>query len=146
MNIRTATASDCEALTDLHWRSSMVNERDRDWMLANRDIAVFEGKGLDEGHVRIAEEDGRMVGFVTALPEDEFLELEDLFVDPDWMRRGIATALIDDVRTNARNAGIGRIEVTANDHALEFYKSAGFVEVGIVETGFRPAPRMHLAV
>ena len=124
----------------------MVNERDREWMLANRDIAVFEGKGLDEGHVRIAEVGGRMVGFVTALPEGDFLEIEDLFVDPEWMRRGIATALIEDVLGKARSSGIGRVEVSANDHALEFYKSVGFVEVGIVETGFRPAARMHLAV
>ena len=144
MRIRTATSADYDALTDLHWRSSIVNERDREWMLANRDIAVFEGRGLDEGHVRVAEIAGRIVGFVTALPEADLLELDDLFVDPDWMRRGIATVLIDDVRRRAREMGITRVEVTANDHAMAFYESAGFVRIGTDETGFRPAPRMRV--
>ena len=141
LTIRTATRADFDALTDLHWRSSMINEGDREWMLAHRDIAVFTGEGLEEGHVRVAEIDGRIVGFATALPRDGYLELEDLFVDPDFMRRGIATALIDDIKRHGT-----RIEVSANEHALDFYKSAGFVQTGMVDTAVRPVPRMHLVL
>lgn len=146
MNIRSATLDDWDVLTDLHWRSSMTNEGDREWMLAHRDIAVFEGEGLRDGHVRIAEIDGTPVGFATSLPRGAYLELEDLFVDPDWMRRGIATALLDDVRERARQFGVTRIEVSANDHALAFYKSVGFVQIGMVDTALRPVPRMHLVI
>jgi ribosomal protein S18 acetylase RimI-like enzyme len=146
LNIRTATTEDFAALDALKWRSSMVNERDRDWMLANKELAGFEGIGLAEGHIRVAEDGDQMIGFATALPEDGYLELEDLFVDPDWMRRGVATALIADICTRGDALGVDRIEVTANDHALAFYEAAGFVQVGIVETGFRPGLRMHLDI
>ena len=40
-------------------------------------------------------------------------ELEDLYVDPDWMRRGIATRLIGRLLEEARRDGVRRIEVTA---------------------------------
>ena len=65
-------------------------------------------------------------------------ELEDLFTDPDWMRRGIATALVRDLA-----ATVPRIYLTANPHALAFYESVGFVEDGIAETSGGPAVRMH---
>jgi N-acetylglutamate synthase-like GNAT family acetyltransferase len=55
-------------------------------------------------------------------------ELEDLFVDPDWMRRGIATKLVLDALANAREQGIARIDMTANGHALAFYKKVGFAQ------------------
>jgi GNAT superfamily N-acetyltransferase len=97
-------------------------------------------KGVDECVV-----DDRVVGFATttiAVAED--LELDDLFVDPEWMRRGIARALVADAAAIARGRQIRRIVVTANEHALGFYERQGFVTDGVVETRFGPVPRMHL--
>ena len=73
-------------------------------------------------------------------------ELEDLFVDPDWMRRGIATELLLDALAHARERGVARIEVTANGHALAFYESVGFVWDGMSETQFGRGHRMHIDV
>jgi hypothetical protein len=38
------------------------------------------------------------------------------------------------------------LEVTANPHALGFYRAAGFVERSVAETDFGAAPRMVLAI
>jgi GNAT superfamily N-acetyltransferase len=70
-------------------------------------------------------------------------EVEDLFVDPDWMRHGAGRALVADLITQARARGVRRVEVTANEHALAFYVKVGFVRAGEAPTPFRPAPRMH---
>jgi GNAT superfamily N-acetyltransferase len=112
----------------------MTNEGDREWILSNPEkIAIDEGPVL-EGKTRVAVVDRRVVGFAT-------LQGEDLFVDPEWMRRGIATALVQDA---AANGGVERIEVTANGHALAFYERVGFVHDGPAETPGGPAFRMHL--
>ena len=36
--------------------------------------------------------------------------------------------------------------MTANPHAMPFYRSVGFVDDGVAETRFGPAPRMRLSV
>ena len=47
------------------------------------------------------------------------------------MRRGIATALVLDALARAREQEVTRVEVTANGHALAFYKSVGFISDGM---------------
>jgi predicted N-acetyltransferase YhbS len=73
------------------------------------------------------------------------LELDDLFVDPDRMRQGIARALVADALDAARRDGASGIGVVANGHALAFYRAVGFVESGTEQTLFGPAVRMWLA-
>jgi len=64
----------------------------------------------------------------------------------DLMRRGIGRALVLDMIAIGRGRGIGRVEVTANPHALAFYENAGFVVYREVVTRFRTAPGMRLDV
>ena len=64
------------------------------------------------------------------------IELEDLFVDPDYSRRGIAAALVTASPENCGRWAHERLEVTANPHALEFYRAAGFTDCGVAETDF----------
>ena len=118
-------------------RASLTNEGDREWIQANPDGWGVDERPVLEGRTRVAVVDGRVVGFATLVGA----ELEDLFVDPDWMRRGIATALVRDA---VENGGVERIEVTANGHAVPFYESVGFVHDGPAETTGGPAFRMHL--
>ena len=86
---------------------------------------------------------GRILGFATVVRIEGGLELEDLFVDPDAMRQGVASRLVLDAIAQAARDGLARIEVTANNHAAEFYASAGFVRVGDEQTLFGPAPRLR---
>jgi GNAT superfamily N-acetyltransferase len=86
------------------------------------------------------------VGFATWIEASGTVELEDLFVHPGWMRRGIATALVNRIAEVLRARGVERLEVTANPHALGFYRAAGFLGCGVAETEFGAAPRMVLAL
>jgi GNAT superfamily N-acetyltransferase len=74
------------------------------------------------------------------------LELDDLFVEPDVMRTGVARQLILRVATEAEREDVARIDVTANPHARGFYDAVGFVVGPRVDTEFGPAQRMHLDV
>jgi GNAT superfamily N-acetyltransferase len=135
--IRSSTPDDLAAVVDVFHRASLTNEGDREWILANPDRVAVDERPVLEGKTRVAVIDGQVVGFATLVGA----ELEDLFVDPDWTRRGIATALVQDA---VANGGLERIEVTANGHALAFYERVGFVHDGPAETPGGPAFRMHL--
>jgi GNAT superfamily N-acetyltransferase len=139
--IRVAVPADLGALRGLFRRSSLSNAGDRASLLAHPEALEFAGRAVGEALTRVAVVDGRIVGFATLLDDGE---LEDLFVDPDWMRRGIGRALVLDAVALARERGFDRIEVTANGEALGFYESVGFVLDGAVETAFGRGSRMHL--
>jgi GNAT superfamily N-acetyltransferase len=147
MEVRAATAADVEVLRGVYRRASLSNDGDRAALLGAPDALVWSGDGIDDGRTTVAlDRSGRVLGFATVLPIDGGLELDDLFVDPADMRRGVATLLVDTLVRRAARDGIAWIEVTANPHAAAFYASALFEAVGAVETRFGPAPRLRRLV
>ena len=144
--IRLGEPADLGAVTDVYRRASMSNPGERDILLAHPEHLILGPEGLAEGRTHVAEEGGSLVGFATWIDVGGATELDDLFVDPDWMRRGIATALVNRIVDVLRARGVERLEVTANYHALGFYHAVGFVDCGVVETVFGAAPRMVLAI
>jgi ribosomal protein S18 acetylase RimI-like enzyme len=144
MSIRTAASADLGEVREVRRTSSLSNELDRPHLLANPEYLDFDGAPIEDGRTRVAVVAGHVVGFTSTGATDDGLELVDLFVEPDSMRNGIGRALVLDVVASARRDGFERINLTANEHALAFYESLGFVVNGVVETRFRPAPRMHL--
>jgi GNAT superfamily N-acetyltransferase len=145
--IREAVPADLPGLRDVYRRSSLSNQGDRASLLANPDVLEFPGPAAGDGRTRVAvAPDGRVAGFATSLIGGDTIELDDLFVDPGWMRQGVGRALVADVVTIARDWGIGRVEVTANPHALTFYEKAGFTADHEVATRFGTGTRMHLDV
>ena len=144
--IRAAMPGDMTGLRDVYRSSSLSNDGDRIYLLDHPDALELSDLAVTEGRTRAAVADDAIVGFATWLGAGDAIEIEDLFVDPRWMGRGIGRALVLDLIANARAAGVRRVEVTANQHALAFYEKAGFVVDHEVETRFRAAPRMRLGI
>ena len=141
--IRRAERDDLDAVREIFRSASLANEGDREALLTHPETLEFPEDAVLDGRVRVAVDDGAVVGFATITPNADAWELDDLFVAPTHMRRGFATAL---VRHLLAEADVSAIEVTANPHAMAFYRSVGFVDDGVAETRFGPAPRMRLSV
>jgi GNAT superfamily N-acetyltransferase len=144
--IRLGGLDDLAAAGEVFRRASLSNDGDRDNLLAHPEYLVLGPEGLSEGRTYVAEESGVVVGFATWALGDGCFELEDLFVDPDWRRRGIAAALVGRVVEVLGSRGVPCLEVTANPHAEGFYSAAGFVDCGVAETQFGDAPRKRLVL
>ena len=144
--IRLGVPADLSAASDVYRSASLSNAGDRDNLLSHPEYLVLGPEGLAEGRTYVAEEGGSLVGFATWIEASGIFELEDLFVDPGWMRRGIATALVNRIAQVLRARGVERLEVTANPHALGFYRAAGFIDCGVTDTVLGTAPRMVLAI
>lgn len=143
--MRPAVAADRAALSDLFVASALSNAEDRDVLLAHPDALELPPEALEEGRTRVATAaGGRIVGFATTIAEADVLVLDDLFVDPAWMGRGVGRALVHDAATTARRLGLASIEVTANDHARGFYEKVGFVTRHAVATRLGRGTLMRL--
>ena len=142
--IRLGTPADLAAASSVYRRASLSNAGDRENLLAHQEYLILGPDGLAEGRTHVAEQDGTVVGFATWAEAGGTIDLEDLFVDPDYRRRGIAAALVRRIAEVLRARGAERLEVTANPHAMEFYRSAGFTDCGTADTDFGTAPRLVL--
>jgi len=144
--IRDAALGDMAALSDVFRRSSLSNDGDRANLLAHPEVLDLPDRAVREGRTRAAVAVGEIVGFASWLGAGDAIEIDDLFVDPGWMRQGIGRALVLDLIAIARGRGTARVEVTANQHALAFYEKVGLVVYREDATRFGPAPRMRLDV
>jgi len=146
--VRHATTEDYAALALIFRRAALSNPGDRDMLREHPEFLVLPPDLIGRGRTRVATlADGRIVGFAsTRRIADEVLELDDLFVDPDCRRQGVANRLVHRLVGDARAESVARIEVIANEHALGFYHAAGFVNDGPTEATVGWGHRMHLDV
>jgi ribosomal protein S18 acetylase RimI-like enzyme len=141
--IRDAELADLHDLQGVYQRASLSNENDRGHLQAHPEWLVLSDEGVRDRRMRVAvSDDGTIVGFATYLIADGLAELEDLFVDPRWMRMGIASSLVRDISARLEDLHFATLEVTANPHAMAFYTHLGFTEVRVVDTPGYPASRM----
>jgi GNAT superfamily N-acetyltransferase len=144
VRIRPAAAGEAKLLEGLQRRSSDVWEAYREQLAANPDAIELPQAFIDEGWVRVAvADDETPIGFSVVMPTDEqFHELDGLFVEPGHMRCGVGRALVEDAAARAAGDGAECLEVTAGP-AQGFYERVGFELVGAVQTRFGPAVRMR---
>lgn len=143
--IRPARADDQPALVAIVWKTVMASERDRDTLLAHPEAVQVPVEQLTPTTACVADAAGTTAGFAVVLPRpDGDAELDGLFVDPAMQRLGIGRRLVERTKDLARAMGASKLHVVANDGALVFYRSVGFIETGVTETQFGKAPLMCL--
>ena len=144
--VRPGRGDDLAALRQVFRRASWSNEGDRALLVEHPEFLEWSGEPLSRGQTLVAELEGFAVGFISTVPNGDVAEVEDLFVDPDAMRKGVGSALVAHARAQARLDGRRRLEVDGNTHALAFYASVGFVALGPVTLDHGAAVRMYLDV
>lgn len=144
VNIRIADVGERAALEALQWRASLQNRGDRAALLANPDAIKLPSEQISAGHVFAAERNGAILGFAAVLPRaDGDCELDALFVEPEFWRKGVGAALIGYCVRHARQRHAAILHVVGNPHAKAFYLACGFDSLGEVPTRFGPG--LHMA-
>jgi GNAT superfamily N-acetyltransferase len=85
----------------------------------------FEPESLRAREVYVAEADGEPVGWASLIPRAEVGWLEDLWVDPPRIGRGVGRLLFEHVADRARELGARRLEWEAEPNAQPFYERMG---------------------
>lgn len=141
LTIRLARPDEQEELEDLQRRASLALGEYNRQLEANPDAIQLPVEQIEGGSVLVAEQQGRIAGFAVVLIDEDFAELDGLFVEPQHWRKGIGAALVDVAVHQARREGLAMM-VIANPSAREFYEKCGFTVEGEAKTQFGPALRM----
>ncbi|MFF5707056.1 GNAT family N-acetyltransferase [Streptomyces sp. NPDC012794] len=137
--IRTARASDLDAIAALHTRARATYYRGRvpEQAYAGETELARTREGWSravarpaaQGRVLCAEREGEVIGVAAYLTADGVTTLTQLHVDPGHWRRGTGAALHAACLAGWRRAGIERVRLEVYEHNLRaqaFYASRGW--------------------
>ena len=135
MEIRKAAPDEAQAL------STLALESKSHWGYARATLESWESL-LRVSAADVASKpayvgciDGNLAGFYTLAPSASAWELDNLWVAPPFMHRGVGRALLGHALDVAIAGGASSVTVDADPHAEAFYLSCG-----AVRRGERPAP------
>lgn len=97
-----------------------------------------------EERMLVAEDDGRVLGYVGLRRHPNSVELEPVIVGQNSRGRGVGRALVERAVEEARNEGVKRIyasPVGRNRDAIAFFHSVGLDTVGYVHVQLDLEPR-----
>jgi ribosomal protein S18 acetylase RimI-like enzyme len=148
IRVRRATAADAPALTLLAIRSK------RHWGYTDAEIELwhddltFTPEAIANKTVLVAERGGcaEPVGVVGVQLCGTVAELEDLWVDPDCMGRGLGRRLFYEALDVAQASGATTLSVVSDPHAEGFYLRMGARRVDLVPSrpDGRQLPRLEI--
>ncbi|MGI8869782.1 MAG: GNAT family N-acetyltransferase [Mycobacteriales bacterium] len=152
MLVRRYDAGDRQAVIGLASRLTVGVAPWRDPAGIRAAVEAWVTEGVDRADpatrpVFVAEIDGQVAGFVTAIERKHWTGESDAYVSElvvaeGWARKGVGTALLGAAESWAAEAGYRRLTLStgaANRTARAFYAALGFEEEDI--TLSRPAPR-----
>ena len=128
--IRPARPAEAAGLSELALRSKGHWGYDDDFLEACRDVLTVSPTDVEAGAVFVAEVDGASAGFYRLGGAPPVGELEDLWVDPATMGRGIGPALLAHAAKEARERGCTAVLVESDPNAEGFYRSQGAQRIG----------------
>jgi putative acetyltransferase len=145
MAIRKANVADAQVIMNLHERSVLglcaddySQEQIKGW-LAQSNLKKYQHR-LKQHHSFIAEVDGKTAGYVRWNPETN--ELCSIFVDPDFVRQGIASDLMRIAERDALNLNVSEFWLDASLTAVPFYEDQGWTYVELSTHGPLECVRM----
>ncbi len=126
MEIRRATQTDAEAISNLIRLSTLHNPNQYSFAQQNAWInynTLYKTeKFLLDRIIYCAFENGKLIGTI-ALKKDEVL---GFYVNHQIRNKGIGTALLTHLETEAIGRGIRRLRLTSTPSAEDFYRRKGF--------------------
>ena len=122
VTVRAAEPADHDRLRELTFESKAHWDYERDFVRRWADALSFE----TDRERWVAELDGEVAAWAALVPpKDGVVILDDLWVDPAWMGRGLGSRLFRLAAERARELGAERLEWGAEPNAVGFYEKLG---------------------
>ncbi len=131
MEIRSAKPSDAMTLTAIAFAAKGHWGYPERWMEHWRDALTITPGFIVSHEIHVAVTDNRLIGFYALSPLEDILDLQHLWVLPDWMGRGVGRLLFFHALKRAKALHHGQLRIESDPNAEDFYFRVGARRVGI---------------
>ena len=150
--IRRARGNEAAGLTAIAHAAKRHWGYPEAWIAHWRDVLTITPPYVRDHAVFVAAEaeGGRPRGFYALSMRGTTAVLDHLWIEPEWMGRGLGRELLNHAMRTARAEGAARLEIDSDPHAEAFYRRMGAIRIGEVRADVddvrRVLPRMELAL
>jgi GNAT superfamily N-acetyltransferase len=130
--LRRAHPHEAEKLTELALLSKRSWGYSDDFMHRVAEDMLVTQSDIAGGYCIVAEIDGAIAAYLLVRMDGKEAFLRDLFVHPEYFRRGLGRTLFEEALQYARERGARRLTLDADPNAEAFYERLGMVRVGAV--------------
>jgi GNAT superfamily N-acetyltransferase len=142
MNIRRALPEEAATLSQIAWSAKAHWGYPERWMEVWRPQLTFRPAYFKENESWVAEMDGQPSAFYTLQEKAGNAWLEDLWVTPALIGKGLGKALFLHAVETARGRGFKTLQLEADPHALGFYEKMGMHKIGERHSQVEGQPRI----
>ncbi|MCL2235653.1 MAG: GNAT family N-acetyltransferase [Defluviitaleaceae bacterium] len=130
IKLRQAKPREATTLTGLAFKAKAHWGYPKDWLDLWVDDLTITQEYIKNNMVTVADADGEVVGFVSIAKYDGDFFLDNLFVDPSYMGKGVGKKLLSHALDYCKQTGITRLTLYSDPNAKGFYESNGGVYLG----------------
>jgi GNAT superfamily N-acetyltransferase len=148
LTLRIATRADLPELCALALSAKASWGYPAEWLALWSEDLRYDERTLAEQCVLVAELDGARRGVCSFSSRGVDADLEGLWIDPTWVRRGLGRALLQEAMRRAERSGALQLHIDSEPRAEGFYLRMGARRVGTVPSRppGRVLPRLVLAL
>jgi GNAT superfamily N-acetyltransferase len=137
---RIAVRADLPRLCELALAAKASWGYPAEWLKLWREDLRYDERTLAEQCVVVTELAGQLLGVCSVSSRGSDADLEGLWIDPAWLRRGLGRALLQEAMRRVARSGATRLHVDSEPRAEGFYLRMGARRVGTVPS--RPPGRV----
>ena len=130
ISIRRAAPKEAKILTEIAMAAKRHWGYPERWMEFWKPQLTFSQAYFEENESWVAETDHTPIGFYTILEKDGSAWLENLWVSPEFIGKGVGKELFLHAVALARQRGYERLQLEADPNATGFYEKMGMKKVG----------------
>ena len=131
---RPATESDLAAIYELWYRSKASWGYDEAFMQRVGSSVAFDKNYIENWPVYVCEVNGKLAGFYGFREIQSEIFLDDMFLEPEYIGKGLGRSLWDHALQTARECGYQQFLIESDPNAEQFYLKMGAKRIGDIES------------